>query len=273
MSVSADRISRVTDAVHEEVQQWQQLPLEPLYPVLFFDALRVRIRDAGSVRNQAVYVALGIRMDGTQQVLGLWIEQNEGARFWLRVRNELKGRGMQDGLIAVVDPLQGCPQAIRSVFPAAQVQTCIVHRMRHALSLCSSRDRRRMAADLKTICRAAVVEAAADRLDEFEERWGARYPTVVASWRRNGEEVLPMFACVPEIRRWMYTTNAIESLHRGLRKSLKTRGHCPNDKAAAQLMYLAIRNIETKWKAPVAGWCQALNPFHILLEDRLEGMI
>ena len=272
VSVSPDLISRVTDAVNEEVKQWQQLPLDPLYPVLFFDALRVRIRDEGSVRNKAVYLALGIRMDGTKQVLGLWIEQNEGARFWLKVMNELKGRGMQDCLIAVVDGLKGFPQAIRSAFPEAAVQTCIVHLMRHGLSLCSYRERREMARHMKAIYRAASAEAAADRLDEFEQRWGARYPSVVASWRRNWEEVIPMFAFAPEIRRLMYTTNAIESLHRGLRKSLKTRGHFPNDKAATKLLYLAIRNIETNWKAPVAGWRQALNQFHILFEDRLQGV-
>ena len=273
VSVSAELISRVTDAVHEEVRQWQQLPLDPLYPVLFFDALRVRIRDEGSVRNKAVHLALGIRMDGTRQVLGLWIEQNEGARFRLKVRNELRGRGMRDCLIAVVDGLKGFPQAIRSVFPEAQVQTCIAHLMRHALSLCSYKDRRRMARHMQRIYRAAGAEAAADRLDEFEKCWGARHPSVVASWRRNWEEVIPMFAFAPRIRRLMYTTNAIESLNRGLRKSLKTRGHFPHDKAAAKLLYLAIRNIEARWKAPVAGWHQALNQFHIVFEERLQGMI
>ena len=272
VTVSPDLISRVTDAVSDEVRQWQSRPLDPACPVLFLDALRVRIRDEGTVRNKAVYPGPGIRMDGTKEVPGLWIQQNEGARFWLKVMNELKTRGVRDCLIAVVDGLKGFPQAIRSAFPAAQVQTCIVHLMRHALSLCSCKDRRPMARHMKEIYRAPSAEAAADRLDEFEERWGARYGAVVASWRERWEEVIPMFAFAPEIRRLMYTANAIESLNRGLRKSLKTRGHFPSDKAASKLLYLAIRNIETKWKAPVAGWRQALNQFYILFSERLQGV-
>ena len=272
VTVSPDLISRVTDAVSDEVKQWQSRPLDPVYPVLFLDALRVRIRDEGTVRNKAVYLGLGIRMDGTKEVLGLWIQQNEGARFWLQVMNELKTRGVRDCLVAVVDGLKGFPQAIRSAFPEAQVQTCIVHLMRHALSLCSYKDSRPMARHMKEIYRAPSAEAAADRLDEFEERWGAKYGAVVASWREHWEEIIPMFAFAPEIRRLMYTTNAIESLNRTLRKSLKTRGHFPNDKAASKLLYLAIRNIETKWQAPVAGWRQALNQFYILFSERLQGV-
>ena len=272
VSVSPDRISRVTDAVNEEVKQRRQLPPDPVCPLLFFDALRVRIRDEGSVRNKAVRLPLGIRMDPARQVLRLWIEQNEGARFRLQVMNELKGRGMRDCLIAVADSLKGFPQAMRSAFPEAGVRTCIVHLMRHGLSLCSCRERRAMARHMQAVYRAASAEAAADHLDEFEQRWGARHPSVVVSWQRNWEEVIPMFAFAPEIRRLMDTANAIASLHRGLRKSLKKRGHFPNDKAATKLLYLAICNIETNWKAPVARWRQALNQFHILLEDRLQGV-
>ena len=270
--VSADLISRVTDAVSEEVKLWQQRPLDPVCPVVFLDAVRVRIRDEGTVRNKAVHVGLGIRADGTKEILGLWIEQTEGARFWLKVMNELKARGVRDILVAVVDGLKGFPDAIRAAFPQAQVQTCIVHLMRHTLALCSYKDRRAAARAMKAIYRAPSAEAAADRLDEFEERWGARYGAAVASWRRHWEEVIPMFAFAPEIRRILYTTNAIESLNRSLRKIIKTRGHFPHDKAASKLLYLAIRNIETRWKAPVAGWRQALNQFHILFGDRLEGV-
>ena len=186
--------------------------------------------------------------------------------------NELKTRGVRNCLIAVVDGLKGFPQAIRSALPEAQVQTCIVHLMRHALSLCSYKDRRRMARHMKETYRAPSAEAAADCPDEFEQHWGARYGAVVASWREHWEEIIPLFAFAPEIRRLLYTTNAIESLNRTLRKSLKTRGHFPNDKAASKLLYLAIRNIESKWKAPVAGWRQALNQFYILFSERLQGV-
>ena len=198
VSVSPDRISRVTDAVNGEVKQRRQLPLDPLYPLLFFDALRVRIRDEGSVRNKAVRLAPGIRMDPARQVLGLWIEQNEGARFWLQVMSELKGRGMQECLIAVADGLKGFPQAMRSAFPEAGVRTCIVHLMRHGLSLCSYRERREMARHMQAVCRAASAEAAADRLDEFEQRWGARHPSVVAARGGTGRR---SSRCSPSLRR------------------------------------------------------------------------
>ena len=269
IGVSPDLISRVTDAVLEEVKAWQGRPLEPIYPVIFLDALRVKIRDEGTVRNKAVYLALGIRTDGLKEILGLWIEQTEGAKFWLRVMNELKARGVKDCLIAVVDGLKGFPEAINAVFPETQVQTCIVHLMRHGLSLCSYKDRRPVAKDMKAIYRAENAEAAADRLAEFEELWGAKYPSIAASWRRHWQEIIPMFAFPPEIRRLLYTTNAIESLHRCLRKVIKTRGHFPNDEAAAKLLYLALRNIEKGWKAAPKEWLPALNQFDILFADRL----
>lgn len=270
IGVSPDLISRVTDAVLEEVKAWQGRPLEPIYPVIFLDALRVKIRDEGTVRNKAVYLALGIRTDGLKEILGLWIEQTEGAKFWLRVMNELKARGVKDCLIAVVDGLKGFPEAIGAVFPETQVQTCIVHLMRHGLSLCSYKDRRPVAKDMKAIYRAESAEAAADRLAEFEEAWGAKYPSIAASWRRHWQEIIPMFAFPPEIRRLLYTTNAIESLHRCLRKIIKTRGHFPNDEAAAKLLYLALRNIEKSWKAAPKEWLPALNQFDILFGDRLR---
>jgi len=268
ISVSTDLISRVTDAVIDEVKAWQTRPLDPIYPVIFFDALFVKIRDEGTVRNKAVYLAIGITLEGTKEILGLWIEQTEGAKFWLRVMNELRARGVKDCLIAVVDGLKGFPQAINSVFPETQVQTCIVHLMRHGLSLCSYKDRREVARDMKAIYRA---EAAADRLAEFERLWNAKYPSIAASWRRHWEEIIPMFAFPPEIRRLIYTTNAIESLHRGLRKIIKTRGHFPNDQAATKLLFLALRNIEKRWKGAPKEWLPALNQFDILFGDRLRA--
>lgn len=205
-----------------------------VYPVIFFDALLVKIHDEAAVRNKAVYLAIGIRLEGTKEILGLWIEQSEGAKFWLRVMNELKTRGIKDCLIAVVDRPKGFPEVINAVFPETQVQTCIVHLMRHGLSLCVYQDRRQVAKDMKAIYRAETVEAAADRLAEFEQFWGAKYPSIVAGWCRHWEEIIPMFAFAPEIRRLIYTTNAIESLHRSLRKIIKTRGHFPNDQAASR---------------------------------------
>ncbi|MGI9386932.1 MAG: IS256 family transposase [Methyloligellaceae bacterium] len=270
IGVSPDLISRVTDAVVDEVKAWQARPLDALYPVIFFDCLRVKIRDEGIVRNKAVYLALGVRLDGCKEILGLWIEQTEGAKFWLRVMNELKSRGIRDVLIAVVDGLKGFPEAINTVFPETQVQTCIVHLLRYSLSLCSWKDRRAVVPGLKAIYRAARVEEAADRLDEFAAEWDQKYPSIVMSWRRNWEHVIPMFAYPPEVRRVLYTTNAIESLHAQVRKVIKNRGHFPNDGAATKLIYLALRNIEKKWKMPAREWKAALNQFAVLYADRLN---
>jgi transposase-like protein len=270
IGVSVDLISKVTDSVIEEVKAWQLRPLEPVYPVIFFDALRVKIRDEGTVRNKAVYLALGIRRDGLKEVLGLWIEQTEGAKFWLRVMNELKARGLVDCMIAVVDGLKGFPEAITAVFPEALVQTCIVHLMRHGLSLCSYKDRREVARDMKAIYKAATAEAAAERLDDFAQAWDGKYPSISQSWHRHWQEIIPMFAFPPEIRRLLYTTNAIESLHRALRKIIKTRGHFPNDQAAAKLLYLALQNIEKGWKPAPKEWLPALNQFNILFGERMR---
>lgn len=270
IGVSPDLISRVTDAVIEEVKAWQARPLDALYPVIFFDCLRVKIRDEGIVRNKAVYLALGVRLDGCKEILGLWIEQTEGAKFWLRVMNELKTRGIQDVLIAVVDGLKGFPEAINTAFPKTQVQTCIVHLLRYSLSLASWADRRRLVPGLREIYRAATVEEAADRLDEFAAEWDQKYPSIAVSWRRNWEQVIPMFAYPPEVRRVLYTTNAIESLHAQVRKVIKNRGHFPNDEAATKLIYLALRNIEKQWKMPAREWKGALNQFAVLYGDRIS---
>jgi putative transposase len=267
--VSADLISSVTDEVIDEVKQWQNRPLDELFPVIIFDALRVKIRDEGVVKNKAVYVALGITREGTKEVLGLWIEQNEGAKFWLKVMSELKTRGVQDVLVCLVDGLKGFPEAIEAVFPQARVQTCIVHLLRHSLDFCSWKDRKAVASELKSIYRAVNVSSAEEALTAFEmSAWGKRYPPIAASWRRNWERVIPFFDFPPEIRTVLYTTNAIESLHMQLRKVTRNRGHFPNDEAAMKLLYLALRNATVKWKNAGANWRAALNHFAILYPDR-----
>jgi putative transposase len=267
VEVSPDLISRVTDAVLEEVREWQNRPLDRLYPIVFFDALRVKIRDEGLVRNKAVYVALAITSEGNKEVLGLWIEQTEGAKFWLRVMNELKTRGLADILIAVVDGLNGFPEAIGTVFPQTIVQTCIVHLIRNSLAFVSWKERKQVAPDLKAIYRAESAEAAAARLDEFEARWGSRYPAIAPSWRRAWDHVVPLFAFPPAIRKMIYTTNAVESLHRSLRKIIKTRGSFPTDEAAMKLLFLALRNAGVHWRRPIE-WTAAMGQFAILFDDR-----
>jgi putative transposase len=269
VEVSAELISTVTDSVMEDALEWQNRPLEKMYPVVFFDALRVKIRDEGSVKNKAVYLALGIQRDGTKEVLGLWIQQSEGAKFWLAVMNELKHRGLEDVLIAVIDGLKGFPEAISAVFPQTQIQTCIVHLIRNSLSFCSWKQRQPVARELKRIYNAQSAELAAKRLEEFaNSEWGKKLPPIVQSWRRVWEQVIPFFAYPLEIRKIIYTTNAIESLHMQLRKVLKNRGHFPNDEAATKLIYLAIRNITKKWKNPPVTWKLAATQFAIQFGER-----
>jgi putative transposase len=270
VEVSPDLISRVTDAVLEQVREWQNRPLDALYPIIFFDALRVKIRDEGLVRNKAVYVALAITAEGEKEVLGLWIEQTEGAKFWLKVMNELKNRGVGDVLIAVVDGLKGFPEAIAAVFPETIVQTCIVHLIRSSLAFVSWKDRKVLMPDLKAIYRAETAEAARGQLDEFEAKWGKRYPAVGAAWRRAWEHVVPLFAFPKDIRKMIYTTNAVESLHRSLRKIIKTRGSFPSDEAALKLLFLALRNAGVHWRKPVE-WTAALGQFAILFGDRFSA--
>jgi transposase-like protein len=272
--VSPDLISEVTDAVVEEVREWQSRPLDRLYPVIFFDALRVKIRDEGTVKNKAVYLALGILPDGTKDILGLWVEQTEGAKFWLKVMNELKNRGVQDVLIGVVDGLRGFPEAIQAVFPEAQIQTCIVHLIRHSLDYASWKDRKSLATELKTVYRAGDAEAASAALEAFDAGpWGRKYPPIAASWRRQWEQVIPFFAYPPEVRKIIYTTNAIESLHMQLRKIIKTRGHFPSDEAAVKLIYLALRNITKEWKMSAREWKAAMNQFAILFPERFTPQL
>ncbi len=269
VEVSADLISTVTDSVREDVVEWQNRPLEKMYPIVFFDALRVKIRDEGTVKNKAVYLALAIQRDGTKDVLGLWIQQSEGAKFWLAVMNELRHRGVEDILIAVIDGLKGFPEAITAVFAHTQIQTCIVHLIRNSLSFCNWKERRAVARELKEIYNAQTAEMAAKKLEDFANgQWGKKLPAIVQSWRRVWEQVIPFFAYPVEIRKIIYTTNAIESLHMQLRKVLKTRGHFPNDEAATKLIYLALRNITKRWTNPPANWKMAATQFAIQYGER-----
>jgi transposase-like protein len=267
--VSPEFISSVTDEVMAEVTAWQQRPLERMYPVIFFDALRVKIRDDGVVRNKAVYVALGVLPDGTREVLGLWIEQTEGAKFWLKVFNDLKTRGVQDVLIAVVDGLTGLADAIETAFPTTTVQTCIVHLLRNSLDYASWKDRKKLAAALRPIYTAVSAEAAETALHDFAAGpWGQKHPTIVQSWQRAWPHVIPFFAFPPAVRRVIYTTNAIESLHMRLRKIIKTRGHFPTDDAALKLLWLALQNTFANTTRSVREWHEAMNQFAIFYGDR-----
>ncbi|MDM0116722.1 IS256 family transposase [Variovorax sp. J22R133] len=269
VEVSPEFISSVTDAVMAEVGAWQARPLEPMYPVVFFDALRVKIKEDAVVRNKAIYLALGVLPDGTRDILGLWIEGTEGAKFWMRVFNDLKTRGVGDILIAVTDGLKGMPEALAAVYPATTLQTCIVHLIRNSLDYASWKDRKLLAAAIKPIYTAASAEAAQAELDAFAQGpWGVRFPTVVAAWRRAWDRVIPFFAFPPSIRRVIYTTNAIESINAQLRKIIKSRGHFPSDDAASKLIWLALRNITADWGRAAHNWKEAMNQFAILYEER-----
>jgi putative transposase len=272
IDVSPDLISAVTDAVLEEVAAWQARPLEAIYPLIFFDALRVKIRDEGLVRNKAVHIALGVRADGTKEILGLWLEQNEGAKFWLRVMNELKNRGVEDVLIAVVDGLKGFPEAITAVFPQATVQTCIVHLLRHSLDFVSWKDRKPVAAALKGIYRAVDAAAGEAALSAFQESfWGQKYPAIGQSWRRAWGEVVPFYAFPGDVRRILYTTNAIEALNAKLRRAVRARGHFPSDEAATKLLFLVLNRSEKEWIMPPREWSMAKSQFAVLFGERFTA--
>jgi putative transposase len=269
VDVSPEFISSVTEAVMAEVTAWQSRPLEPMYPVVFFDALRVKIKEDAVVRNKAIYLALGVLPDGSRDILGLWIEGSEGAKFWMKVFNDLKTRGVDDILIAVTDGLKGMPEALAVVFPATTLQTCIVHLIRNSLDYAGWKDRKQLAAAIRPIYTAATAEAAQAELDAFEQGpWGQKFPTVAAAWRRAWSHVIPFFAFPPQIRRVIYTTNAIESVNSQLRKIIKSRGHFPSDDAASKLLWLALRNITADWGHPAHHWKEAMNQFAILYEDR-----
>jgi putative transposase len=275
VDVSPDLISSVTDAVMVEVTAWQSRPLEAMYPVVFFDALRVKIREDAVVRSKAVYLALGVLPDGSRDILGIWIENTEGAKFWMKVFNDLKTRGCNDILIAITDGLKGMGEALGVVYPATTLQTCIVHLIRNSLDYASWKDRKALAAAIKPIYTAPSAEAAQAELDTFGQGpWGQRFPTVAGSWRRVWDKVIPFFAFPPEVRRVIYTTNAIESVNARLRKIIKTRGHFPSDDAATKLIWLALRNITADWGRAANHWKTAMNQFAILYEDRFtKGMV
>ncbi len=269
VTVSRELIAKVTDEVHEELREWRSRPLEAVYPIVYFDALRVKIREEGLVQNKAVHLAIGVTALGRKEILGMWTAANEGAKFWLGVMNELKARGVRDVLIVVVDGLKGFPEAIEAAFPEATVQTCVVHLIRYSLAHASWKERKELAGALRPIYRADTLEEAEEALDAFEAgAWGRKFPAIVRSWRRNWTQVIPYFAFSAPIRRVIYTTNAIESLNSTVRRAVRTRGHFPNDRAAAKLIYLTLRKIERKWQRPQTYWFQARAEFAILFGDR-----
>jgi len=267
VEVSPALISTVTDAVLDEVKAWQSRPLDAVYAIVYLDALVVKMRSEGRVENRAVYVAIGVNMEGCKEVLGLWTSASEGAKFWLQVLTELTNRGVKDIFIACVDGLKGFPRAIETVFPKTTVQLCIVHMVRGSLSYVGWKERKLVAADLKSIYRAATVEEAERQLEEFAHKWDRRFPSISAMWRRNWQGIIPFFQFPPEVRKIIYTTNAIESLNMSLRRAIKTRGAFPSEDAALKVMYLALKNLTAKWQT-VHGWREALNCFSVLWEAR-----
>lgn len=267
--ISPTLISNVTDAVIDEVKLWQSRPLDSIYPIVYLDCIHVKVRDAGSVRAKAVYLAIGVNMEGHKEVMGLWIAQTEGAKFWLAVVTELKNRGVQDIFIACVDGLKGFPEAIETVYPQATVQLCIVHMVRNSLNYVGWNKRKAVAADLKLIYSSATLAEAEMALLDFEHQWGEAYPLIAKSWRSNWQRIIPFFDYPPEIRRVIYTTNAIESVNMSLRKITKNRGSFPNDESLIKLFYLALQNISEKWSMPLRDWKPALNRFTIQFEDRM----
>ena len=269
--VSPALISAITDTVADEVRAWQSRPLDRLYPILYLDCLMVKTREAGAAANRAIYLAIGVNTDGIKEVLGLWTAPTEGAKFWLSVVTELKNRGVNDILIACVDGLKGFPEAIAAVYPHAEVQLCLVHLVRHSLTYVSWKQRKAVAADLRAIYTAATVDEAAAALEAFASKWDAAYPQIAKSWRNNWAHVIPFFAYAPEIRKVIYTTNAIESVNYSLRRLTKTRGSFPNDEAAIKLLYLGLRNISQRWTMPIQNWKQAMSQLMIRFEVQFNN--
>jgi transposase-like protein len=269
VDVSPTLISNVTDAVHDEVRAWQSRPLAAVYPILYFDALYVKSREDGPVKNKAVYLALGINLEGEKELLGLWMNETEGAKFWLSVFNDLKNRGVEDCFIACVDGLKGLPEAIEAVFPKTQVQLCIVHKVRGSLKYVPWKERKAVAADLRAVYGAATLLEAEQALERFSERWDDKYPAITPSWRADWQRLTVFFDYPREIRKIVYTTNAIESLNYSMRKVLKNRGAFPNDESIMKLMFMGLKNVAKKWTRPIRDWKAALNQFVILYGDRV----
>jgi putative transposase len=272
VEVSPTLISQVTEAVTEEIKLWQSRPLDEVYPIVYLDAVRIKVRHNGQVINKAVYLAIAVTMEGVKEVLGMWTAETEGAKFWLQVVTELKNRGVKDIFIACVDGLKGFPEAIEAIYPNTQVQLCIVHMVRHSLNYVSWKQRKEVAEDLKAIYQASTVQLAETNLAAFEAKWDATHPTISKSWRRNWERIIPLFSYPPEIRKAIYTTNAIESLNMSLRKVTRNRGHFPNDDAMFKLLYLALKNIAKKWTMPIRDWKAALNQLTIIFEGRMPNL-
>jgi putative transposase len=269
VEVSPSLISTVTDAVLDEVRAWQTRPLDSVYPILYLDALQVKVKAQGRVTNKAIYLAFGVNLQGLKEVLGMWAAEAEGAKFWMAVVTELKSRGVADIFIACVDGLKGFPEAIEAIFPNTQVQLCMVHLVRHSLRYVSHRDRKQVATDLKAIYQATTLSEAEHQLNGFEQTWASVYPVIAKSWRTNWSRIVPMFGYPGEIRRAIYTTNTIESLNMTLRKITKNRSLFPNDEAVFKLMYLGLRNISRRWTMPIRDWSAAMNQFAILFEGRV----
>lgn len=271
VEVSQGLISNVTDAVLEEVRAWQSRPLDPVYPILYLDALQVKVKSQGRVVSKAIYLAFGVNIHGLKEVLGIWAAENEGAKFWMQVITELKNRGVQDVFIACVDGLKGFPEAIEVIYPKTQVQLCLVHLVRHSMFHVSHKDKKEVALDLKQIYQSATLEEADTQLNLFVDKWKLVYPMVARSWRNNWIRIIPMFSYAPEIRKAIYTTNTIESLNMTLRKITKNRSMFPSDEAVFKLMYLALRNISKRWTMPIPNWSAAMNQFAILFDGRLPN--
>jgi len=269
VEVSPELISRVTDEVKGFVEEWRNRPLESFYPVIFFDALRVNIRDEGHISKKAVYLALAIRLDGQKELLGMWIERNEGSKFWMGILNELKNRGVQDVLIAAVDGLTGFPDAINAVFPETEVQLCMVHMVRNSVKYVPYKDRKAVTTDLKEIYLAPSADAADSALERFAEKWDRKYPAISKSWQSRWNEVIPFFKFSPDIRKAIYTTNAIESINYNLQRNLKTRQSFPNDESAMKLVFMILRRISKKWTMPIRNWGEALHQFSVIYGNRV----
>lgn len=269
VEISPSLVSQVTRAVQEEVTLWQNRPLDEVYPIIYLDAIRVKVRQEGRVINKAVYLAIGVNLDGIKEVLGMWTAETEGAKFWLFVVTELKNRGVKDIFIACVDGLKGFPEAIETVFPDTQVQLCLVHMVRHSLKYVTWRHRKEVATDLKAIYQSSTIEEAEMYLEQFESKWNTNYPTIGKSWRRNWERITPLFSYPPDIRKAIYTTNTIESVNMSLRRITKNRGSFPSDESILKLLYLALRNISKRWTMPIRNWKLALNQFTIIFENRI----
>jgi len=269
VEISAELVSRVTDEVKGLVEEWRNRPLEPLYPVVFFDALRVNIRDEGHVSKKAVYLALAIRLDGQKEALGMWIERNEGSKFWMGILNELKNRGVQDILIAAVDGLSGFPDAVNAVFPKTEVQLCIVHMIRNSVKYVPYKDRKAVTTDLKEIYLAPSADAAEAALEEFAKKWDGKYPAISKSWRSRWNEVIPYMKFSPEIRKAVYTTNAVESVNYTLQRNLKTRQSFPNDEAAMKLIFMILQRISKRWTMPIRNWGEAIHQFAVIYGNRV----